>query len=86
MHIKLFLIEPYGREPLYIAARDSDHAGELFVGFEAAAGRYEYDFSILRVDNRLSPEKRVGLREMLRHGLAGFATFDALGWSVTPPA
>ena len=82
--IKLYRVEADGRDSVFIAARTSDHAAEIYVTHDVAAGREAAEFSIQRVDDKLPPEQQLGLDDMLAHRATGIARIDPLfGWVVT---
>jgi len=81
---KLFKVEPEGREALFIAARSNDHAAEIYVAYELSRNREIPDFSVGRIDQTIAGERRLGLDDMLSHGVSGIAACDPLfGWRVT---
>jgi hypothetical protein len=84
MHkLKLFKVEPEGREAMFITARGTDHAAEIYVAHELSRNRQVPDFSVERTDQTIAGERRLGLDDMLSHGVSGIAAFDALfGWCV----
>jgi hypothetical protein len=85
--IKLYRIETDGREPVFIASRTSNHAAEIYVTVEVAAARALSEFSVERVDDKLPAGQRLGLDDMLAHGVTGIASLDHLfGWVVSSPA
>jgi len=85
MHkLKLFTVEPEGREAFFIAARRNEHAAEIYVAYELSRNREITDFSVERIDQTVVGGRRLGLDDMLSHGVSGIAACDPLfGWCVT---
>jgi hypothetical protein len=69
-----------------IAARSPDHAAAIYVTHELANDREVNGFTIERVDQTLTGDQRVGLDDMLGHGVAGMVIIDPMfGWVVSQP-
>jgi hypothetical protein len=83
-NLKLFQVEPEGREAKFIAARSPDHAAEIYVAHELSRNREIADFAVERIDQTIAGERRLGLDDTLAHGVTGIAAYDGLfGWCVT---
>lgn len=84
--IKLFQVAADVREPLFIAAKTTNHAAEIYITLKVAAGREVSQFSVERVDDKLPAELQTGLSDMLTHGATGIAVVAPLfGWCVAQP-
>jgi len=86
MRLQFFNVERDNGLDMFIAARDSDHAAEIFVTWDVATGSPAQEFSLERYYRKLPADMRIGLDDMLNHGVTGIAAYDhLLGWAVHTP-
>jgi hypothetical protein len=86
-HLKLYRVENDDNDtPVFVTARSTDHAAQIYVTIEVAEGRPSPSFSVARADKTLSEEQQIGLNDMFAHEVTGIAVLDPLfGWCVSIP-
>ncbi len=84
MRMKLFLVTiemADDRHPVTIVAPHAEGLMELVRAHLAEVGGTFVELSVMRIDNTLSGDARLGLDQLLDTGLVGFTSFaEGLGW------
>ncbi len=81
--MRIYHVDPEGGDPMFIIARNIDHAAEIYVGWEIANGVRRSSFCVdPKARKRLSRPQRGQLPKALALGVAGIAIYTPGGWSI----
>jgi len=82
--LRLYRIEPEAFPAMHVAARSNKQAAEIYVAWEATAGRQAGSFSVeLAFLEALNSQEKAQLQSLLAVSTEGIAFFESgRGWSI----